>query len=121
MASAFSRLNPLTAKQPSAPHLVEHPCIELEGSRHPVVEQALQKDGGPFVANDPRAVRWFPGLRIVKDAAEGLGPLHGLRTALAAAEGAPVLVAEDPLTCVVRGAGRVLDDPVFLARVAFAP
>ena len=44
------------------------------------------------VANDPRAVRWFPGLRTVKDAEEGLGPLHGLRTALAAAEGAPVLV-----------------------------
>jgi len=44
------------------------------------------------VANDPRAVRWFPGLRTVKDAEEGHGPLHGLRTALAAAEGAPVLV-----------------------------
>ena len=24
----------------------------IEGGRHPVVEQALQKDGGPFVAND---------------------------------------------------------------------
>jgi molybdopterin-guanine dinucleotide biosynthesis protein A len=44
------------------------------------------------VANDPRAARWFPGLRIVADAEEGLGPLHGLRTALACAEGAPVLV-----------------------------
>ena len=44
------------------------------------------------VANDPRAARWFPGLRTVKDGEEGLGPLHGLRTALAAAEGAPVLV-----------------------------
>jgi molybdopterin-guanine dinucleotide biosynthesis protein A len=44
------------------------------------------------VANDPRATRWFPGLRVVKDAEEGHGPLHGLRTALAAAEGAPVLV-----------------------------
>jgi molybdopterin-guanine dinucleotide biosynthesis protein A len=44
------------------------------------------------VANDRRAVRWFPGLRIVKDAEEGQGPLHGLRAALAAAEGAAVLV-----------------------------
>jgi molybdopterin-guanine dinucleotide biosynthesis protein A len=44
------------------------------------------------VANDSRAVRWFPGLRTVKDAEEGHGPLHGLRTALASAEGAPVLV-----------------------------
>jgi molybdopterin-guanine dinucleotide biosynthesis protein A len=44
------------------------------------------------VANDPRAARWFPGLRTVRDAEEGLGPLHGLRTALASAEGAPVIV-----------------------------
>jgi DNA mismatch repair protein MutS len=26
--------------------------FRIEGGRHPVVEQALQKDGGPFVAND---------------------------------------------------------------------
>ncbi|MFL5619442.1 MAG: molybdenum cofactor guanylyltransferase [Gemmatimonadaceae bacterium] len=44
------------------------------------------------VANDPRAARWFPGLQTVPDAEEGFGPLHGLRTALASAEGAPVLV-----------------------------
>ena len=44
------------------------------------------------VANDPRAARWFPGLLTVRDAEEGLGPLHGLRTALASAEGVPVLV-----------------------------
>jgi molybdopterin-guanine dinucleotide biosynthesis protein A len=44
------------------------------------------------VANDARAPRWFPGIRIVPDAQEGLGPLHGLRTALAAAEGDAVLV-----------------------------
>jgi molybdopterin-guanine dinucleotide biosynthesis protein A len=44
------------------------------------------------VANDSRAAHWFPGMRIVADAEEGLGPLHGLRTALAAAAGEPVLV-----------------------------
>ena len=44
------------------------------------------------VANDARAAQWFPGMRVVADAEEGLGPLHGLRTALAAAEGEPVLV-----------------------------
>jgi len=44
------------------------------------------------VANDPRAARWFPTVPIVQDAEEGLGPLHGLRTALASAEDAPVLV-----------------------------
>jgi len=44
------------------------------------------------VANDERAARWFPGLPIVADSEEGLGPLQGLRTALAAAAGDPVLV-----------------------------
>jgi molybdopterin-guanine dinucleotide biosynthesis protein A len=44
------------------------------------------------VANDARAPRWFPGKVIVADAEVGLGPLHGLRTALVAAEGAPIIV-----------------------------
>jgi DNA mismatch repair protein MutS len=34
------------------PHLVEQPCLELEGARHPVVEEALRQDGERFVAND---------------------------------------------------------------------
>ena len=33
----------------------------------------------------------------------------------------PISVSDDPLTCVVRGAGHVLDDSAFLDRVAFAP
>jgi rod shape-determining protein MreB len=33
----------------------------------------------------------------------------------------PISVSDDPLTCVVRGAGLVLDDSAFLDRVAFAP
>lgn len=44
------------------------------------------------VANDPAAVRWFPGERIVADERPGLGPLAGLAAALGAAQGAPVLV-----------------------------
>ncbi len=41
----------------------------IEGGRHPVVEQALQKDGGPFVANDcdlspPAGARAGPHLVI---------------------------------------------------------
>jgi len=34
------------------PHLVKQPCLELESSRHPVVEEALRQDGERFVAND---------------------------------------------------------------------
>ncbi len=34
------------------PTIVDHPCFEIEGGRHPVVETALAKSGGRFVAND---------------------------------------------------------------------
>ena len=34
------------------PHLVAQPCLELEGCRHPVVEEALRQEGERFVAND---------------------------------------------------------------------
>jgi DNA mismatch repair protein MutS len=38
----------------SRPHLVEHSCFEVEGGRHPVVEDALRTSGERFVANDCR-------------------------------------------------------------------
>ncbi|HEX7977355.1 MAG TPA: molybdenum cofactor guanylyltransferase [Gemmatimonadaceae bacterium] len=44
------------------------------------------------VANDARAPFWFPGMKIMRDSEEGLGPLHGLRTALVAAKGDPLIV-----------------------------
>ncbi len=44
------------------------------------------------VANDPRAVTWFAGERVVPDVTPGRGPLMGLATALGAAGGAAVLV-----------------------------
>ena len=34
------------------PQLVDHACFEVEGGRHPVVEDALAKTGERFVAND---------------------------------------------------------------------
>ncbi len=34
------------------PELVEHSCFEIEGGRHPVVEAAVARAGGRFVAND---------------------------------------------------------------------
>jgi len=36
----------------SRPALVDHACFEVEGGRHPVVEDAIAKSGGRFVAND---------------------------------------------------------------------
>ncbi|WP_066799446.1 DNA mismatch repair protein MutS [Sphingomonas soli] len=34
------------------PSLVDHACFEVEGGRHPVVEDALARSGARFVAND---------------------------------------------------------------------
>jgi DNA mismatch repair protein MutS len=36
----------------SRPEIVEQPCLEIEGGRHPVVEAALAQAGERFVAND---------------------------------------------------------------------
>lgn len=46
--------------------------------------------------------------------------LRGLDVRLRAETGIPVTVADDPLTSVVRGAGRMLDDANLLRRVALA-
>ena len=34
------------------PTLLEQPCLEIEGGRHPIVERALQSSGDRFIAND---------------------------------------------------------------------
>ena len=36
----------------SRPHFIEEQMLEITGGRHPVVEDALRRDGQPFVAND---------------------------------------------------------------------
>jgi DNA mismatch repair protein MutS len=36
------------------PNLVDHSCFEIEGGRHPVVEEALKASGARFVSNDCR-------------------------------------------------------------------
>jgi DNA mismatch repair protein MutS len=35
-----------------APSLVDHPCLEIDAGRHPVVEAALASSGDRFIAND---------------------------------------------------------------------
>ena len=34
------------------PSFVGHPCLEIQGGRHPIVESALAKSGDRFIAND---------------------------------------------------------------------
>jgi DNA mismatch repair protein MutS len=58
-AEALARLDVATANAQAAiecdwcrPTLVDHACFEVVGGRHPVVETAVAKSGGRFVAND---------------------------------------------------------------------
>ena len=58
-ADALARLDVASALAERAveggwtrPTLVDHPCFEIEGGRHPVVEAALARSGDRFVAND---------------------------------------------------------------------
>jgi rod shape-determining protein MreB and related proteins len=43
--------------------------------------------------------------------------LPGLDTVIAEATKMPVIIADDPLTCVVRGCGKVLENPVLLGKI----
>jgi DNA mismatch repair protein MutS len=62
LARALAALDALAALTERAltldwcrPEFVNHPCIEIERGRHPVVEARLaQTGGGPFIANDCR-------------------------------------------------------------------
>lgn len=47
--------------------------------------------------------------------------LRGIDRVIAQATGIPVRMADDPLTCVVRGTGMLLDDPALLHEVALPP
>ncbi|WP_293880336.1 DNA mismatch repair protein MutS [Sphingomonas sp.] len=58
-ADALARLDVAAANAECAvelnwcrPTLVAHPCFEITGGRHPVVEAAVARSGGRFVAND---------------------------------------------------------------------
>jgi DNA mismatch repair protein MutS len=58
-ADALARLDVASANAELAatndwcrPALVDHPCLAIEGGRHPVVEAAVLRSGGRFVSND---------------------------------------------------------------------
>ena len=49
--------------------------------------------------------------------AGGGAMIHGIEKAVADATKMPVYIAEDPLTCVVRGCGKLLDDLSLLNKI----
>jgi molybdopterin-guanine dinucleotide biosynthesis protein A len=74
-----------------------------------------------IVANDPAALTWFPGERVVADSTPGVGPLMGLATALGAADGAAVLVAAWDMPFVTGALLRALRERGERAGAAAAP
>ena len=83
VAAALARRSRSSATT-CAPRSTARSISCIEGGRHPVVEQALQKDGGPFVANDcdlspPAGASGRPHLR-------GDRPEHGRQVDLPAPE-----------------------------------
>ncbi len=59
IARALAQLDGLCAFAAAArrhdycrPEFVEHPCLEIRGGRHPVVERQVAREGGSFIAND---------------------------------------------------------------------
>ena len=49
--------------------------------------------------------------------AGGGAMIHGIDKAISDATKMPVHIAEDPLTCVVRGCGMLLENPILLNRI----
>jgi DNA mismatch repair protein MutS len=59
IARALAQLDGLCAFAAAArrfdycrPEFVEHPCLEIRGGRHPVVERQVKQEGMSFIAND---------------------------------------------------------------------
>lgn len=61
-----------------------------------------------LIANDPEAVRWLPGVRVIPDARVGLGAAGGVHAALVAAQGADVVVVAWDLPFVTASMVRLL-------------
>src|SRR5439155_156709 len=93
-------------------YLVSEPVAAALGAGLPITEP-----GANVVVDVGGGTTEIAGITLTGGGAllAGLDRLLNRETQL------PIMVSDDPLTCAVRGAGKVLDDPVFLARVAFAP
>lgn len=55
-----------------------------------------------LIAQEPEAYAWL-GIPVIRDPQPGLGPLHGLRTAMRATHGACLLVAACDMPFIERG------------------
>ena len=73
------------------------------------------------VANDLRALQWFPDHEIARDRVAGQGPLAGLVTALEAAAGSAALVVAWDMPYVSGALLRALRDHGAQARMSCAP
>jgi rod shape-determining protein MreB len=97
------------------PRNVELGADQVREALEPSLTQIIDAIKGTLEETPPELLADVMDQGIVL--AGGGALLRGLDRRVAEATGMPVHVAEDPLTCVVRGAGRVLEDLDELERV----
>ncbi len=97
------------------PQSVKLTSVEVREALSPVINQIISATSDLLEETPPELVADIIKNGIVL--AGGGALLHGLDKAISESTRMPVWVADDPLTCVVRGCGKVLNDEELLKKV----
>lgn len=97
------------------PKSIKFSSAEIREALAPVVRQIIDAIGGVIEETPPELVSDVLNRGIIL--CGGGGQLAGLDKLLAEETKMPVWLADDPMTAVVRGCGRVLEDAVLLEKV----
>lgn len=97
------------------PKSVKLASSEIREALAPVVQEIIAAIADTIEETPPELVSDIMERGIVM--AGGGSLLPGIDVMVAEATKMPVWVAEDPLTCVVRGCGKLLENPMLLAKI----
>ena len=98
------------------PRSIKLSSEEIRESLAPIIQEIVRNIAETLEETPPELVSDIMEKGIVM--AGGGSLLSGIEDVVADATKMPVYVADDPLTCVVRGCGRVLEDKGLLDRIA---
>lgn len=97
------------------PKSVRVTATEVREALAPIISQITNQISGLIEETPPELLADIVNRGIVL--CGGISQLAGLDKVIAEATKMPAWVADDPITCVVRGCGRLLDDEKLLAKV----
>lgn len=97
------------------PKSVKLASNEIREALAPIIQEIIGNIADTLEETPPELVSDIMGRGIVMTGGGSLLP--GIDKLVADATKMPVWVAEDPLTCVVRGCGKVLEDPLLLKKI----